>query len=468
MKKKLFLWAVFAVMMAFTACTQEKVVYVEEENDMNSSMQLEGNMLKISLSNGLSRAVRPIYDNEAANNINKIGLKFYDRSTNQEITEISIKAVDNSLTYENNVITINNDCPESVSITLDMEKAKNRDVIFFAYGYNDKGGDEFSFDVYSDNGAIQTDNKKDQSVLLYNESLTNENVQEYFAGYDRAIINSYGLFNDAPEITLNRQVAGLLVYLKNVPATINNDKGEITNVGYITVNAAKEIQGLMVPAEALDDNSRYSNENYANGYEVKENNNGEVLLEFDLTGVTGTREDGIYYEFPKNADAGDNNVLFAEGMTASAFAQKKFAPHTLFGSCFILPFNHVTYNNTPQNTALFIQYLDDSGNVIQFKNENGTTVDKVALHLSSGSTSPYSYAVWSNHFYSIGTKYGNSIEDGDKDGYPDKGDDATNPTDEDNPLDISSPSGTGVLPLTVNDVWEDVSLIRPTSAGSSD
>ena len=59
MKRNLLLWAVCAVMMAFTACTQEKVVYVEEEkNDMN--LQPGEGIIEISLAGAMSRAARPI------------------------------------------------------------------------------------------------------------------------------------------------------------------------------------------------------------------------------------------------------------------------------------------------------------------------------------------------------------------------------------------------------------------------
>lgn len=462
MKARFLLLAVMAVMMAFTGCTKEKIVYVEKENDLpNSEMQLEGNVLRISLSSGLSRAARPIYDGSADNNINRIGLKFLNQS-GAEISGITIEKVeadnyvldDNEEGYTNNIIKIynvdgdreepNQTPADELSIHLNMEVAKNQYIRIIAYGYNE-GSTGDTFPTYT----IENGNNIDGYVLGL-ESVTNDNVQEYFAGYVDTGVNAFGLFNESPKITLDRQVAGLLVYLEKIPVRVNKTDNNPVKVCYITVNAAKNISGLLIPASAMmndrllgDDN----NSNYANGFTLVEEHT--VLMEFDLTG-TGINDKGTFYEFPQNADVGgiftENKVLFAEGMDASQFSGKNFANHTLFGSCFILPFNHATYSPGDEyNTALYINYLAQDESVISTVN----------LELSAA-TEPRSYAIWANHFYSIGTKIGDADVDTDKDGYPDDGEGH-----EDDPLDISDLSGTKILKLTVNDTWEDVSLIRP-------
>lgn len=487
MKRNLLLWAVCAVMMAFTACTQEKVVYVEGENDMSSSMQLEGNVLKISLSNGLSRAVRPIYDNEATNNINRIGFKFLDQ-TGQEVEGITIEqvtvsgdgnviiinetekeqaqeeaegageTVEGQNFYPGNIVKISNDGYDydnaTLSIYLNMEAAKGQRIRIIAYGYNDAGDESApALEITSDDSYGER--------LLKLESATNDNLPEYFAGYEDVAVNIYGLFDKSPEIVLERQVAGLLVYLEKIPAYVNREENDPVQVGYITVSAAKEIAGLVIPAKAMD-KDRISGDNYANG--LSGQTKSCELLRFDLRSAT---VNGLFYEFDNNTSVGgttfENRVLFADEMEgiASQFSGKNFANHTLFGSCFILPFDHPTYS-IDTSTALQINYLDESGSLIK----------SVQLHMQVEDGSSNSYSIWANHFYSIGTKNGNATDDSDGDGYPDDGngdkDNDEPASGNDDPLDISDPSGTRILTLTVNDTWEDVSLIRPTSTGGSD
>lgn len=457
MKARFLLLAVMAVMMAFTGCTKEKIVYVEKENDLpNSEMQLEGNVLRISLSSGLSRAARPIYDGSADNNINRIGLKFLNQS-GAEISGITIEKIeaDNGVLassqdeYTNNIIKIadvdgdrkepNPTPADELSIHLNMEAAKNQYIRIIAYGYNEN--EEDGYDVFPKLTIKPVDNN---GHILGLETVTNTNVQEYFAGYVDTGVNAFGLFDVSPKITLERQVAGLLVYLENIPVRVNKSENNPVQVRYITVNAAKNISGLLIPASKC---GRGSDGNYANGL------NGEVedteLMRFDLTDDK-INDKGTFYEFPHNESVGgtysENKVLFALGMDVTQFSGKNFANHTLFGSCFILPFDHATYSPGDEyNTALYINYLAQDKSVISTVN----------LELSTA-TEPRSYAIWANHFYSIGTKIGDADVDTDKDGYPDDGEGH-----EDDPLDISDLSGTKILKLTVNDTWEDVSLIRP-------
>lgn len=500
MRKNLFLWAVFAVMMALAGCTQKEIVYVEKEDGTGSEMQLEGNVLKISLSNGLSRAVRPIYDNTADNNINRIGLRFFEAYSKTEIDEIKIEKVvastniiqnetdredaekegstDEQDFYENNIIKIGGTdgytTTETIEIHLNMdtEKAKGKNIRIIAYGYNDGTGSEnfpTSTAEYGDSGY--------DGPVLGLDNVTNDDVQEYFAGSVDTYVNDFGLFDVSPTVELKRQVAGLLVYLEKVPVYVNKAENEPVKVCSITVNAAKYMKGLLIPANQMTGDrkktgSSDSKNNYANGLGVESSSNGEVLLTFDLK-QQGITDKGTYYQFPQNSTvggtSGKNKVLFAEEMKeiASQFSGKEFANHTLFGSCFILPFDNANYSPTigKHPTALAINYLDEDGDVIK----------RVDLYMSpEAGPSTSSYAIWANHFYSIGYKNGDAAEDSDGDGYPDDGE--GNPTDsdgdgepdnpagdQDKPLDISDPSGTKILKLTVNDTWEDVSLIRPAN-----
>lgn len=416
-------------------------------------MQLEGNVLKISLSNGLTRAARPIYDNEATNNINRIQLRFFKYDDKSEPDDyIRITKVDEDLSFNGNVITIGNNPPEQITVELDMTKAKKQNVYIFAYGYNVDG---------EETPLVLTANKdfsaKNDYILMDNQSVSNSvDLQEYFAGSVRAYINDYGLFNESPEITLKRQVAGLLVYLKNIPAVLNDESGVKKEVKYITVNAAMTTTGLVMPAEGIyrgkNNNDRENEGKFANGYTGSDSS--QELLRFDLTGAKRSPKDALTYTFEKNEDIGGvdfNQVIFAENMDASKFKGKKFANNTLFGSCFILPFAVSSYSLT-NSSALYINYLDEDGDII----------NTALLHMSSGGSAIGSYSIWANHFYSIGTKIGDADDDVDDDGIPDTDEDGDDdPDEEDEPLDISGEAGTKALIMNVDDMWEDVTLIRP-------
>lgn len=415
-------------------------------------MQLEGNVLKISLSNGLTRAARPIYDNEATNNINRIQLRFFDYSDKSERDDISITKVDGGLSYADNVITIGNNPPEQITVELDMTAAKKATVYIFAYGYN-VDGEETLLELT----VNQNFSAKDGYILMDNQSVSNSvGLQEYFAGSVRAYINDYGLFNESPEITLKRQVAGLLVYLKNIPAVLNDQSGVKKEVKYITVNAAMTTTGLVMPAEGIyrdkNNNGRENKGKFANGYTGSDSS--QELLRFDLTGAKRNPNDALTYTFEENEYIGGvdfNQVIFADGMDASKFKGKKFADNTLFGSCFILPFAQASYS-LANSSALYINYLDVDEDIIS----------TALLHMSSGGSATGSYSIWANHFYSIGTKIGDADGDVNEDGIPDTDEDGDDdPDEEDEPLDISGEAGTKALILKVDDMWENVTLIRP-------
>lgn len=59
MKARFLMMAVGVAMMAFTACTNEKIVYVESDNGTEQLKPGEG-IIEIALSSATTRAARPI------------------------------------------------------------------------------------------------------------------------------------------------------------------------------------------------------------------------------------------------------------------------------------------------------------------------------------------------------------------------------------------------------------------------
>lgn len=456
MKRKLFLWAAFAIVMALAGCTQREIVYVEKENGAGSEMQLEGNVLKISLSNGLTRAARPLWDGTATNNINRIGLKFLNPSSGEAVSGITIEsassgtsyAIPSGQVYTDNVIKLNPGYdPETITVKLNMDQATEQSVNIVVYGYNVVNDSEgFPYTISENYNNENTENNLTGDKILKCTGITASlELEEIFAGCSKdTYINEYGLFNESPEITLERQVAGLVAYLKNVPSQVmvGDESKAVTK---ISIRSPYNLNGLIIPAKGIGktaspnrvigDNEPYK---YCNGIGTQQETD---LLTFTLTGkINGTNASNNTYKFNEydsqtgaNTDLNiDGQVVFADYMEVSKFKDGKFVDNTLFGSCFILPFASNYSPSESYPTALSICY---------FYGEGENEYKKVDLKMQNGDTSSRKYSIWCNHFYSLGTKKNN--ED----------------TTDDEPLDISEESGTDEMLLTITDEWDnEVSL----------
>lgn len=447
MKRNLFLWAAFAIVMALAGCTQREIVYVEKEDGAGSEMQLEGNVLKISLSNGLTRAARPLWDGTATNNINRIGLKFLNPSSGEAVSGIIIEsassetsyAIPSGQTYTDNVIKLNPSYdPETITVKLNMDAAKNQSVNIIVYGYNVDSEEKFPY-------TIEGNDQTDDEILKCTGITASLELEEIFAGCSKdTYINEYGLFNESPEITLERQVAGLVAYLKNVPSQVmvGDESKAVTK---ISIRSPYNLNGLIIPAKGIGktassnrvigDNEPYK---YCNGIGTQQEMD---LLTFTLTGkINGTNASNNTYKFKEyDSQSGadtqqniDGQVVFADNMEVSKFKGGKFVDNTLFGSCFILPFAGNYSPGEQHPTALSICY---------FYGEGDNDYKKVDLKMKNSDATSRIYSIWCNHFYSLGTKRNN--------------DDTTS----DDPLDISEESGTDEMLLTITDEWDnEVSL----------
>lgn len=118
MRIRILLFAVLAVMMAFTACVKEKIVYVEkgEETEIMDDIELQPGegIIEFSLSDAISRAARPLENSEPANNINRIAFKFYrfntatldEDVTISEVCDIEGPSSSNGVTVSGNIVQI--------------------------------------------------------------------------------------------------------------------------------------------------------------------------------------------------------------------------------------------------------------------------------------------------------------------------------------------------------------------------
>ncbi|WP_299169797.1 hypothetical protein [uncultured Bacteroides sp.] len=446
MKKKLFLWVVLGGMMAFTACTQEKVLYVEEENGLN--LQPGEGIIEISLAGAMSRAARPIdHFNPSSpngNNVNRIGFRVYhlaDGNGAYQIDDaVKIVGVDgakvdeqslNSYVIEKSNLT--NSSTIKIKIKID-ENSVHSPYSIVAYGYNCTSGEDFPYTLTNQTKTVKVDEEETEvDIVGLQCDMTNESFpEEIFAGKIEAKVNEYGLFVTENTLTLKRQVAGMLVYLEGVPSHVDNQK-----VAKVTISTIMDVTVLKFPSDEtyngiapngfgktdlltfqFKDNTDVSN--YSNV-----SNGGDYIFSRKVT-IDG-QEENKRYLLPTEMDE-DVKQYLDENIECKS--------NTLFGSCFLLPLsgNNTSYDFGGSNgdwNALNIVYWNEGGNIIK------------AVPLQDSNSGNTGYSIKRNHFYSIGTKKTADIP-GD--------DDTENP--QDDPLDIGEKTGYDYYYVKINDAWD--------------
>lgn len=473
MKAKLLMFAIWAGMLAFIACTQEKIIYVEKEDINDGSGGMENielkpgeGIIKISLSSDMSRAVRPITDSDAANNINKILFKFV-KSNDELYTDFNIEgAVDitDGDIYEGtgsdiesgtktNVLTITRVLEGTQTFYVkfsglrpanETDDEKNKDISYkvFAFGYN-SDSDEIPFDLSYNSDTFECE-AKDEEANDDNYPM----IEELFAGttnYTNINVNKFGLFTNTDiTIVLQRQVAALMAYMKNVPVYVNQRGADTTTpvkVKKITVSTPAKIRGIYAPSSA-----EY------NGYQLKNNMDYGILFEnitfdtfdhlltFNLNNPSSITVDdrGKHYVFEDN-ESGDETYLTAEengyGFFDGEFGNKTngqvFEPmeNTLFGSCYLYPYK----------SSFGLQYFGTLN--ICYWSENDELIDCVSLQTSNGEDD---FHILRNNFYKIGNLYARDDEEEDK------------------PMDIEMPSGSDLNIVVIEDKFDQVNdMINP-------
>lgn len=437
MKRNLFLWAAFAVMMALAGCTQKEIVYVEKEDGTETSQ--DENVIEISLSSVVStRAARPIGSSEAANNVNRLMFKFYNHGSVYDGASISAVSSENGGTSYTDKISGGNiikltegmlDGEKTLRLTLDgLPKEKSNEFTIVAYGYNvaDEGTDF----------PLTVSGTHSDGVETY--TVGHPVTEEIFAGHVVVEVNSYGKLKKGNyELELTRQVAGMLAYFSKAPTYVDNKK-----VKTITVETGVPVVGLRIPASLLPDSD--FNGVLEGGYRVVE------LLTFNMAKASNYGDsdkeevEDEFYEFENEED----DFLWAEEMTdATKPANLKCKSNTLFGSCFLAPFSgHIGGFNIGEGG----NYYEATLNIVYYGIDGGV-IKKIPLKVKQDDAPADSdgqsfYDIRCNNFYSIGAK--TEINDGDSDepGVPET----------DVPLPIDPGTGYMDFFVSINDAWNIV------------
>lgn len=411
----------FALMMALAACSNEEITTTQGGEE---ALLASEDVIEISLTNTSSRAARPMGSSAADNNVNKVVFKFYE-STDGSVwsaSSASIKEViDNTVaSYSSGVLAYTTaDEDETVPGTTDSYSKKvrlkmqnltvNKKYRIVAYGYNET----FPY------GEV-TEDETTKGLLKsgsFTES-TNFSVEEVFAGYvDVKTIETVAKFTTTPRIVLERQVAGMLAYFKNVPAYVNNDKVE-----KVVVKANAQSTGFQFPAALMSANKDL------NG--LSTSTSATTLLTFTITSDNASNfsnaNEGDTYTFSN----GGKNYVLADGMTAPT--DLKLLDNTLFGGRFILP---------------YASHVDSQTLTVELQKSDGTVLRTLKVKTNNPvNGDAYKYDIRCNNFYSIGKKLATDDTTGGEGENPEP-----EPEDPDEPVDLSA---TDEITVTINDAWE--------------
>ena len=450
MKKFYFMSAALATMMAFAACNKTEVAPVAESE---GALGLDEDIIEIAVSNtGIgTRATRPVLSSAADNNVSKVVLAFFDAEGNPIESGIVLTAVDNAQGYSvaGNVITYDEpEVEEGVPGDTDREvktakvkvgnlsSVEGKPLTVVAYGYN---GNDFPYG----NPTLKSGETYYEVTSLNGKEGTS--LEEVFAGNTTATVTgNLGTdetpvykFTSSVKIVLERQVAGMLAYFQNVPATINE-----TKVAKITVEANGKSDGFYFPSTFLNtgDSGADAKQWMLNGYNTT--TDSDVLLTFDLTGLADSDSDNIL-------DSGFGGVSAADGkkyklaneMTNLNTDNLVCENNTLFGGRYLIPYSeHVSTGYA----TLVVNFWATGDNDTPLKTMKVTTGQYANCPSTSTGTH---YDILCNNFYSIGQK----VAAGSTNGDPDPGDGGDpDPEIPDDPADLSASDELTVL---INDAW---------------
>lgn len=442
--RKMFVSACLFAAMAFTACTTE-VIYVDSDGNPVENVDLkEGEGLlsvAVSSTDVSTRDVRPVGSSAAANNVNVVKVYAFSADAAEGIYKfdntVGVKANQNGISAAGGVITITMDGTVSDHIPSTgshIEETKNITLTgldpakyykFVAVGYNDADGQVNPYGEPSLEAGTTT-----LVAFTTSTAKTGYDIEELFATQSSEA--KKGDAKDQGTLTLTRQVAGMLAYFKNVPATIDGK-----SVAAIRIYANKSFTQFTYPA-TTDFNG------FATSAETSSPTNKHLLMEFMLgtsegSISTGTDADGYYtFNTLSNGNVSDNGssnsgkAPVAKGYNMPT--KLTLEANSIFGGRYLIPYDQHYAAQNGEGSTLTIELQDADGTALR-------TLKVKTDQSMSGPATQYFYDIRCNNFYSIGQKYKTDTTDPDPDGG----------TDPDDPIDLSSKSE---IVVQINDAWK--------------
>ena len=433
--RKMFVSACLFAAMAFTACTTE-VIYVDSDGNPVEHVDLkEGEGLlsvAVSSTDVSTRDVRPVGSSAAANNVNVV--KVYAFSADADggpytfDNTVGVKANQNGISAAGGIITITKftgkndhtvteenyeshvDQQETITLT-GLDPAKYYKFVAVGYNTTNPYGD-----LSPENGVTELEE------FTTTNSLTGYNVAELFA--TQSADATKGDVKNQGTLTLTRQVAGMLAYFKNVPATIDG-----TDVAAIRIYANKSFTKFTYPA--TDD---------FNG--TTAGSDKDLLMEFIMADIsTGKDADGYYTFNTLSKGSVTNTSVSSTNQGVAPLAKDYVQPNNLtlvensiFGGRYLIPYDQHYGAVSGEGSTLTIELQDVGGTALR-------TLKVKTDQSMSGPATQYFYDIRCNNFYSIGQKLKTETIDPDPE----------DPEDPDKPIDLSSKSE---IVVQINDAWK--------------
>ena len=381
MKKNYFAMAILACgLLTFSACSNDDAFNEDETNVTAGETRNVELTFNFSVNSGeQTRGGRPLYSSEALQQVNAMKVYVFKESEGGEYVYSQEITDDGNFGFSNNSAQ----GTESHSYTL-TEKLTNGTYKFLAVGYEEGYSTTFK-------ALTMTPNSTKLSDLLL-ELNAGQNADEVFSGVSEAVTVNATSTSFNVGVELNRVVAGILGYFKNVPFEIEN-KGKMVRVKHVLVNVIKKGTSAKLADRTANgvDESKYT------------------IIDIDMSSYSDSKD-------------GDNNWYAVPAKTGAVAT----VANSVLQGAYSLPIAAV-----PSNSTLEVVLTGD----------NKSTVLKTFKVKDKDSNE---FAINANHFYSLGQKMTNDDTNG---GTPDPG------TDDDDPIDLSKDQ---IITITVNAEWTDI------------
>lgn len=367
-------------LLTFSACSNDDAFNEDETNVTAGETRNVELTFNFSVNSGeQTRGGRPLYSSEALQQVNAMKVYVFKESGGEyvyskEITDDGNFGFNNSNAVET----------ESHSYTL-TDKLDDGTYKFLAVGYEEGYSTTFKELTMTENTT-----KLSELLLELNDS---QNADEVFSGVSEAVTVSETSKSFNVGVELNRVVAGILGYFKNVPFEIEKD-GEMVQVKHVLVNVIKKGTSAKLADRTANgvDESKYT------------------IIDINMSSYSKDEDNNWYAVAAKSGDVAtvENSVL---------------------QGAYSLPIAAVASSNTLE----VVLTGDDKSTALKtFKVKDGES---------------YDFAINANHFYSLGQKKTNDdTNGGDPDPDPD-------PDDDDDPIDLSKDQ---IITITVNAEWSAI------------
>ena len=378
MKKNYFAMAILACgLLTFSACSNDDAFNEDETNVTAGETRNVELTFNFSVNSGeQTRGGRPLYSSEALQQVNAMKVYVFKASGDDYLYSEEING--NNFGFNNS--TAQGTESHSYTLTKNLTDGKYK---FLAVGYEEGYGTTFK-------ALTMTPTTKLSELLL--ELNAGKNADEVFSGVSDAVTVSETSKSFNVGVKLNRVVAGILGYFKNVPYQIENG-GKMVQVKHVLVNVIKK----GTSAKLADRTANEVEDKY-------------TIIDIDMNGYS---------------QDGDNNWYAVAAKTGEVAT----VANSVLQGAYSLPIAAVASSNTLE----VVLTGDDKSTALKtFKVKD---VDS------------YDFAINANHFYSLGQKKTNDdTNGGDPDPDPE-------PDDNDDPIDLSKDQ---IITITVNANWNTI------------